>query len=177
MVLLPFLSNSSLRPVTETFAHATFVLVAIVKKIFGLKIILTWHLSKPKIYQDHKFFGLNTSLDPQFIGTNIFLDPQVFVPKIILTPKNFTSKHFLDPTFFYTLQIFWTKISLDQFFLSQLFFHPNFFSPKIFSGFDLLLKFCAGAGLVLVRFPISLVLYYSDISCKHRLSIYHAQLS
>ena len=131
MVILQFLSNSSLRPVTETFAHATFVLVAIVKKIFGLKIILTWHLSKPKIYQDHKFFGLNTSLDPQFIGTNIFLDPQVFVPKIILTPKNFTSKHFLDPTFFCTLKIFWTKISLDQFFFeANYFFTPIFFHPK-----------------------------------------------
>ena len=135
MVILQFLSNSSLRPVTETFAHATFVLVAIVKKIFGLKIILTWHLSKPKIYQDHKFFGLNTSLDPQFIGTNIFLDPQVFVPKIILTPKNFTSKHFLDPTFFYTLQIFWTKISLDQFFFKPTIFSPQFFFTQNFLRF------------------------------------------
>ena len=41
--LFQFLSNPSLKPVIESFAHPIFVLVAIVQKIFGLKIILTQH--------------------------------------------------------------------------------------------------------------------------------------
>ena len=148
-----------------------------------------WQLSKrfldsklfwPDIYLNRKFIKTTNFLDQILLWTHNLLEPTFFwthkflYQKLFWPQKNFTSKHFLDPTFFCTLKIFWTKISLDQFFLKPTIFSPQFFSPKIFSGFGLLLKFCAGAGLVLVRFPISLVVYYSVFFHKQRLFIYHA---
>ena len=109
-----------------------------------------WQLSKrfldsklfwPDIYLNLKFIKTTNFLDQILLWTHNLLEPTFFwthkflYQKLFWPQKNFTSKHFLDPTFFCTLKIFWTKISLDQFFLKPTIFSPQFFFTQNFLRF------------------------------------------
>ena len=78
-VILQFLSNSSVRPVTETFVHATFVLVAIV--LWTQNILIIYFEPKTNFLYD-KCFWPKIFLDPRFLWTQNSFGHKIFIGHI-----------------------------------------------------------------------------------------------